>query len=547
MRIEKKDFGSCTNKRNYPNNEKSNAGEVFSHDDMLNIDTNNIKCFCSKNSIKSSPNLSKSQVNDSVNNTENEENRINTCEQKIEELINVNAEICQKSRVFMPNKIASKDHYIEDYPRIVVNNTKNKIGIISSAAITKTQEKMNKLSVIISNQLQHYSRTGKRLFSIKKASMMAGWSKMSGMKYSRIILKQNFKDPENAKLIYDMIFGTIRTSYQKTKQQLISKGLLLTTTSTQWFEMMKIRESPASKLYVEVQCLKDESHKSTVRLDSKSGCYECMILNNLPKGRGRTLNFHDVLEVASGHNLQLISFYDDSQQLTVDEFNDLLKKYQSQHQDSKDYKFGSNIHINLKWKCLDCDHIFETPYRYIQDSKVNNYCLKCVSSLDQQRTLETAEELFQDYIAQSFYSNWQLPKFLPNRILFMDKYQAISDPRVHVDCFGVIYINGKEFKIAIEHQGPQHYSFSAFLDLVQSKDVARGIYKTAEEYKSMFDAQIERDLAKVELFKDLNKDGYYLIVVPYFISPNKRSPFILDEFVRQTGVISSQPGITDYL
>jgi hypothetical protein len=129
MQTKKEDFGSCTNKRNYPKNEKFNAGEVYSHDDMLNININNSKCFCSKNSIKSSLNLDKSQVNDSVDNTENMQNRINTCEQKIEELINVKAEKFQKSRVFMLNKIALRDHNIEDFCRIVVSYIKDKIGI----------------------------------------------------------------------------------------------------------------------------------------------------------------------------------------------------------------------------------------------------------------------------------------------------------------------------------------------------------------------------------------------------------------------------------
>jgi len=412
---------------------------------------------------------------------------------------------------------------------------------------TGTQEKIEKLKVIISNQLQHYSKTGERLLSIQEASMKAGWGgKMTGTKYTKIILEQTIKDLENAKLIYDMIFGSVRTSYQKIKQQCISKGLLLTTTSTQWFEMMKNREgTPASKFYVEVQCTA-ENHKSTVRVDQISGCFECMLLINLPKGR-TALGFQDFLKVASEHNLQLMAFYDDSQQLTEDEFNDLLEEYQSQHQDSEDYKSRTTIAIILKWKCLDCDHVFETSYRNIQQSKVNRYCPKCVSSIDQQRTLEKAEEVFQDYITQSFYSNWQLPKFLPNRILLMDKYRAISDPRVHVDCFGMINVHGKEFKIAIEHQGIQHYSFSAILDLVQSKDIARGIYKPIEEYKEMFDAQIERDRAKVELFKDLNKDGYYLIVVPYKIPFDQRSAFILKEFIRQTGVIPGQPSILDYL
>jgi len=86
----------------------------------------------------------------------------------------------------------------------------------------------------------------------------------------------------------------------------------------------------------------------------------------------------------------------------------------------------------------------------------------------------------------------------------MNKYQVLSHANVHVDIYGVIYVAGKEFKIAIEHQGPQHYSFEAFLKLVKNRDIKVGIDRTNEEYKEMYDALRERDRVKVELFEDLN-------------------------------------------
>ena len=46
---------------------------------------------------------------------------------------------------------------------------------------------------------------------------------------------------------------------------------------------------------------------------------------------------------------------------------------------------------------------------------------------------------------------------------------------------------------------------------------------------------ITRDRAKVELFNDLNKNSYYLIVVDYSIPIKDRADFILTEFLRQTG------------
>ena len=129
----------------------------------------------------------------------------------------------------------------------------------------------------------------------------------------------------------------------------------------------------------------------------------------------------------------------------------------------------------------------------------------------------------------------------------MDKYQVISDPRCHVDAYGFVSVAGKEFKIAIESQGPQHYSFAAYLNLAKAQDLKRGVYKTDEQYLEDFMAQVERDRVKVELFKDLNKDGYFLIIVPYWKSPSERKAFILREFIRQTKVNPSDVHIVDFL
>ena len=125
----------------------------------------------------------------------------------------------------------------------------------------------------------------------------------------------------------------------------------------------------------------------------------------------------------------------------------------------------------------------------------------------------------------------------------------LSHPNVHVDVYGVIYVDGKdgedgkEFKIAIEHQGPQHYSLEVYTDMAREQDIRVGKYKTDAENKKMYDAQIKRDQAKVSLFEDLNKDGYYLIVVPYWVPPSERGSFILRDFRKQM----SRARIADYL
>ena len=72
--------------------------------------------------------------------------------------------------------------------------------------------------------------------------------------------------------------------------------------------------------------------------------------------------------------------------------------------------------------------------------------------------------------------------------------------------------------------------------MARSKDIKKDIYKTDAQYEIMYDAQVARDKAKVQLFKDLKKKGYYLIVVPYSKPPSERESFILQEFIEQTDV-----------
>jgi rubrerythrin len=404
------------------------------------------------------------------------------------------------------------------------------------------QNKKNRLKQIIIEQLQHYSQTGERLYTLEEAQAKSGYFAQAIRRNGKVVLEKIFTDPESASLIYSMILGGITTSYQKTKEDCIDNGLILITTPTQWFDMMKNRgDTPPSHLRVEVQCKKD--HTSFVVINRIQGCLECSISRNLNK----PLDLQEVLKLANERNIQAISFFDDSRQLTESEFNQLVKKYKAQHQDPNDYKSEKTVYLNLRWKCKECGHVFERVYENIKRSKTKHYCPSCVSSVDQQITLEKTEETFQGYITQNFESNVQLYKFLPDRNLLMGEYQVLSHGNIHVDAYGVISVNGKEFKIAIEHNGIQHYSLEAYTNLVRGRDIKRGIYKTDKEYEIMFNAQIARDRAKVKLFKDLNEKGYSLIVVPYKISPAKRKGFILQEFIKQTDVNPGQPSIVDYL
>jgi len=426
-------------------------------------------------------------------------------------------------------------------PRITQWDTLDKIKQIQ--IIEPTFQKQENLRQIIHDQLQHYSQTGERLFSSEEVQAESGFGYRAMVRYTNIILEEIFIDPESASLIYDMILGKITKSYQKIKEELIGHFIILKTTPTQWFDMLKNREGKSpSEMHVEVECIR-KGHINLKPIGTVLGCPDCAyetILN-------RPLQFQDVLDLAAGHNVQAISFFDDSKPLSEDEFNKLVNDYNAQHQDSDNYKTGKLTYLNLKWKCLEYGHIFERNYANIRDSNIRNYCPTCISSIGQQITLEKAEDAFQGYIVQPFRSNEPLYKFLPKRTLLMPKYQAISNPRCHVDIYGVIYVAGKEFKIAIEYQGAQHYSLIAYTNLARSQDIKRNIYKTDAEYEIEYNAQLERDKTKVKMFEDLNKDGYYLIVVPYKISPAKRKSFILQEFIKQTGVNPGQASIFDYL
>ncbi|GAH81507.1 unnamed protein product, partial [marine sediment metagenome] len=120
-----------------------------------------------------------------------------------------------------------------DPTKVTRRDTRSPMSMLSN------KEKKNRLRQVVIDQLQHYSQTGERLYSNKEAQARSGFSDYSVNKHAKIILEQIFTDPDSASLIYKMIFGRITTSYQKTKKHCIENFLLLKTTSTQWFDMLK--------------------------------------------------------------------------------------------------------------------------------------------------------------------------------------------------------------------------------------------------------------------------------------------------------------------
>ena len=125
----------------------------------------------------------------------------------------------------------------------------------------------------------------------------------------------------------------------------------------------------------------------------------------------------------------------------------------------------------------------------------------------------------------------------------MKKYEKISHPNVHIDISGVININGQNIKIAVEYNGKQHYDFPTYEAMIRKQDIGRGIYKTTDQYLEQWNALVARDNAKEELFRELNSQGYYLVVVPYLKKAKVRVSFIWNEFLKQ---FKRQTQLTDF-
>ncbi|KKK59015.1 hypothetical protein LCGC14_3038630, partial [marine sediment metagenome] len=194
------------------------------------------------------------------------------------------------------------------------------------------------------------------------------------------------------------------------------------------------------------------------------------------------------------------------------------------------YKNSNYKHIKLRWKHED--HIFESTYGNVESSKANVYCPKCYRFVDQQLTLEATKAVFDQYLISDLKTNIRLAQLVRDpRILLTDKYSIISHSNVHIDISGTIRIEGYDrvIYIRVEHQGAQHTNFNNFLALSRFKEGIDDI----NEFRDNWLAMLDRDEAKVDLFKELNKYGYFLIVVDHTIDQTDRPSYIWNEFMRQ--------------
>ena len=96
---------------------------------------------------------------------------------------------------------------------------------------------------------------------------------------------------------------------------------------------------------------------------------------------------------------------------------------------------------------------------------------------------------------------------------------------MHFDCFANVEVNGKDYKLAVEFHGPQHYSFNP------------RFHKSLKDFYS----SKQRDKMKIALCE---KENITYIDVPYSVKNRNFQKFIIKEFEAKTG--EKFIGVEDY-
>ena len=372
----------------------------------------------------------------------------------------------------------------------------------------------------INKQLNHYFRSGERLYKIEDLQSLSHLCKESVRKYTLEYLQNLLRSKDKGKLIYDMVFGIITKSYHKIKSQCKSSGFILLTTPKEWLEIIESflgeRDTyiTSDLLNVRLQCKKG-SHISSKSLESirrKTMCVKC-------QHRSYLLKYKDAENLGLSRNLDLL--------LNHEEFEKALLKAHSK-------KRPSNRAL-LFWKHKKCGYKFERIYRSIQ--RGITVCPMCAPRFPNQMiTHKICDHIFKEYHSgKNFRSEVHIIDILSH----LDKdYPSLN--KITIDIYQKLVINNRIIHLAVEYNGQQHdirekIGFKAFKILTHGKG-------TKKEWLEL----LKRDKYKVDHFKSKNNDGYYLIVVPYVITPNQRQDFIIKEFEKQTGIILPQRPFLDW-
>ncbi|MCK4238579.1 MAG: hypothetical protein KAX33_05605 [Candidatus Lokiarchaeota archaeon] len=376
--------------------------------------------------------------------------------------------------------------------------------------------RLKKIKKIILQQLHEYSKTGKRKYNSTEATTEAGYNAGSRKEFSKQVksllidlISPIKRSTAKVKAVYDMIFGQAITSYHNLKERCENSRIELLTTPTDWFNIIKMNEKniAVSQLKVKVK-FKECNHvtyKQITRIgQERRGCYDCNVQKNLNK----PLEYNDSKELAESRNLKLLS--------NKSEFNEALKESLE--------KTGRNDYGVLKWKCLDCNHVFLNSYYNIRDG---SSCPMCNMGKEQKITHLYFTHIFSNYLktGETFRVDVPLTEILP----IGELPNNLKHHNVHVDIYGVLQIGNKMFFLAGESNGEQHEDSEDGWESFQKISRFKGTYKDWQEL-------IKRDKLKVKMFKKFNTLGYYLIVVPHNIKRKDRYHYIIGEFESQTGI-----------
>ena len=114
----------------------------------------------------------------------------------------------------------------------------NKVGFVGGMDISRQDISRQALEDIIIEQLQHYSKTGERLYSSKDINRVVGHRRPRA--YIISYIQDLFHtSSQGAKIIYEMAFGRMSISYHSLRRACERGDLELLTTPTEWFILVQ--------------------------------------------------------------------------------------------------------------------------------------------------------------------------------------------------------------------------------------------------------------------------------------------------------------------
>ncbi len=163
-------------------------------------------------------------------------------------------------------------------------------------------EKLNTLKPLVISQINHYFKTGERLYSLLEVcTKVEIYTRLTAKKYLLSIIKTSLGYDEDANLIYELTFGKITSSYHSIKKMCDEESMKLLTSQKEWFESLKNRENkPPTELNVMIEYL-NCGHKTSKNIHNikKRGCDECRLITATKTAMQQPLLYKDVKEIVN--------------------------------------------------------------------------------------------------------------------------------------------------------------------------------------------------------------------------------------------------------